>query len=232
MSDRIRTEDTGKIFERAGCLAFDTPYDGHYRYGEPPEHLVERLLPLLYNGPWKHCASGGCRYDFVNTNNEYLSFKTTKGTMKVAPQVIGQASLPKFCEIIGMPFVSTEALKVHIRDNMNSILSVFEEYTFDCPIVYYNEKTSKIKYIKQTGAIDWSQYDMSWSNEGLFNEELNPTTGSPYKGSTYGIQPSNGGRRIPICEIQFHETRPNMANRWSFENLLRMFPNCFEIIEL
>ena len=79
MSDRIRTEDTGKIFERAGCLAFDTPYDGHYRYGEPPEHLVWRLLPLQYNGPWKHCASGGCRHDFVNANNEYLSFKTTKG---------------------------------------------------------------------------------------------------------------------------------------------------------
>jgi len=228
----VTTEDTGKMFEYAGCLAFDTPYDGNYRYELPPEHLVWRLLPLRYNGPWKHCASSGCQHDFVNAEGEHLSFKSTKGQKTVAPQVIGQVKPPRFCEIIGIPYESEEALKIYIRENINTILPVFEEYTFDCPVVYYNKATSEIKYIKQTGAIDWNQYDMSWSNEGLFNGEINPKTGKPYKSSTYGIQPPNGGQRIPICEIQFHEHRPNMANRWSFENLLRMFPNNFEIIEL
>ena len=43
----VKTEDTGKIFERAICLAYDIPYDGKYKYGlEEPTRLAPRLARL------------------------------------------------------------------------------------------------------------------------------------------------------------------------------------------
>jgi hypothetical protein len=70
---------------------------------------------------------------------------------------------------------------------------------------------------------------MSWTND----YEINPETNEPYTSSSYGVKPANGGRKIPICEVQFHKkSRGNMANRWNFENLLRLFNNNFKIEEL
>lgn len=44
----LHTEDTGKIFEMAICLAYGIPYNGKYKYGmEEPEKLKARLQNLL-----------------------------------------------------------------------------------------------------------------------------------------------------------------------------------------
>lgn len=43
----LQTEDTGKIFEMAICLAYDIPYDGKYKYSmEIPQKLKLRLSKL------------------------------------------------------------------------------------------------------------------------------------------------------------------------------------------
>ncbi len=89
----LHTEDTGKMFEMAICLAYGIPYNGNYKYGmELPERLKPRLLKLTELFPMcRHTANKQARYDFTSlTCDTHLSAKTTKkGGGKVAPQVIG-----------------------------------------------------------------------------------------------------------------------------------------------
>ena len=57
----ILTEDLGKMFEMAICLAFNTQYDGKYKYGmELPTALAPRLAKLTELFPaCTHTATTG-----------------------------------------------------------------------------------------------------------------------------------------------------------------------------
>jgi hypothetical protein len=219
----VLTENTGKMFEYAFCMAVSICYNGNYRYDYPSDDLILRLMPFRFTD-WVHTAANGARYDITEIDNEnsYLSLKTTKRGGKVAPQVIGQPSIKKFCELIGVELLPIDQLKNHIRSNICDILPIFEEYTFDCPILYYNEKTNEIKYIQRVEKINWIGYEYSWTNDWTQN-----------KGSTLKIHIPNTDKKIPICEIQFHDSsRNNMANRWCFENVLNIFSENFDIQDL
>ena len=223
----ILTENTGIMFEYAFCIAVSILYNGNYRYENPSDDLLFRLFPLRYT-EWIHTASNGSRYDFTEVGNEnnHLSQKTTKKDGKIAPQVIGQPSIARFCELIGIELLTKPQLKVHIQSNICNILPIFEEYTFDCPILYYNENTNEITYIQKLENITWSDYEYSWTNDWSQN-----------KSSTLKIHiPDTNNdtiRKISICEIQFHDSsRNNMANRWCFENVLNIFSDNFDIIDL
>jgi hypothetical protein len=78
----LQTEDTGKMFEMAICLAYNIPYDGKYNYSmELPEKLKERLSKLLELFPvCIHTAKKGSRYDYTCLTDEskHLSAKSTK----------------------------------------------------------------------------------------------------------------------------------------------------------
>ena len=105
----MRTEDTGKMFEMAICLAYSIPYVGKYKYGmEIPERLAPSLAKLPHLFPMcRHTANNQARHDFTSITNEdfHLSAKTTKkGGGKVAPQIIGQSTPKRFCEITGIEF--------------------------------------------------------------------------------------------------------------------------------
>ena len=91
----LKTEDLGKMFEMAICLAYRIPYDGPYKYGmELPNRLKDRLVKLqeLFPTP-THTAKKGARYDYTAVMEDkrmHLSAKTTKmNGGKVAPQVVG-----------------------------------------------------------------------------------------------------------------------------------------------
>jgi len=44
---KLQTEDLGKMFEMAICVAYEIPYDGPYKYSmELSEKLKERLCKL------------------------------------------------------------------------------------------------------------------------------------------------------------------------------------------
>ncbi len=219
----VLTENTGKIFEYAFCMAVSIAYSGNYKYSYPRDDLILRLMSFRYTD-WVHTAANGARYDITERDNEnsHLSLKTTKKGGKVAPQVIGQPSIKKFCELIGIGLLPINELKIHIRNNIQTILPIFEEYTFDCPILYYNESSNIIKYIIKKNKINWSDYEYSWTNDWTQN-----------KGSTLKIHIPNSNKKISICEIQFHDSsRNNMANRWCFENILNIFSDNFDIQEL
>ena len=76
---KVLTEDTGKIFEMAICLAYGILYDGKYKYSmEIPEKLKPRLTKVVELFPMcSHTAKKGARYDFTSLTDEtkHLSAK-------------------------------------------------------------------------------------------------------------------------------------------------------------
>lgn len=225
--DKVKTEDTGKVFEYAICLTYNTPYDGVYRYStEDAQILVPRLqnLPELLPN-MKHTASKGARYDFQNIDqNSKLSAKSTKKSGKVAPQIIGQCSPQAFCtHFDNINFISNEQLKIDIQNSLNipKILDKMMEFTFTCPVIYLNKKSNKIKYITLKEKIEWENYIYSWTRS--HEKWTNSTT----------LHITKNHKKKSIVEFQFHsKSRSNMAIRWNFEKLIDIFQDHFEIIEM
>lgn len=223
--EKLKTEDTGKIFEMAICLAYDIPYDGVFKYSlELATSLKPRLLKLKEHFQvTKHIASKGSQYDFVDEEtNKFLSAKSTKkGVGKVAPQVIGQCQPKKFCEIMGIEFKTIPNLKMYIQTEINKCLVIFSEYTFDCPIVFYNQEKNTIKFIRLIKSIDWDKLTYRWTCD--YHKWKNS--------STLKILIDN--KEYALLEVQIHsKTRTNMAIRWFYENVLELFKQHFSIVFL
>ena len=215
----LRTEDTGKIFEMAICLAYGIPYAGPYKYDlQTAQQLKVRLAPLPSLFPLcTHTASRGARYDFTSVADPtlHLSAKTSKGKgAKVAPQVIGQAQPQKLCQLLGIEFTDIPTLKQYIQTHSTTILPLLVEHTFDCPNLYYNEATDTIQFIRLQTPIDWTTYSYSWTCSW---EEWNNS-------ATLKL----GDRAL--VEFQFHtKSRTNMAIRWCYDTFLELFRSHLEI---
>ncbi len=225
----LKTEDTGKKFEMAVCVAFKTEYKGTYKYDmELAEKLKPRLAKLLdYFPSYYHSAGKHGRYDFtsVSNQNEHISVKTSKVKIsKVAPQVIGQPKPEKFCELLQIPYIGNDALKLYIQQNHTTILPLLWSYTFDCPTLYYNDYTSIILLVKPKEEINWDDYKYSWTRD--WSDWNNSCTLRIHS-------PTNGNEIIDLVEFQFHsKSRTNMAIRWCFENVLKVFRDKLDIISL
>ena len=213
----LKTEDLGKIFERAVCMTFDVPFDGVYKYGdEEPLKLVDRLSQLKTFYPeCEHTARNGSKFDF-RVPGGHLSAKTTKGLGKVCPQVIGQTTLKKFCEYFGVD--SSSDIKEYIENNVPKLLTVYIDNTFECPVLYYNKKTESIKLITIKSKIEWDPNLIQFSHIKKA-KKWNDSTTMYYNDKTLG-------------EFQIHKNRDSVKFRWSFEKLLEMFPDNFEVITL
>jgi len=222
----LQTEDTGKIFEMAICLAYGIPYDGKYKYSmETPEKLKLRLAKLVSLFPMcRHTAKKGARYDYTSLTDDshHLSAKSTKkGIGKVAPQVIGQPQPKKFCEVLNIQYTNNAALKEYIQTNIATILPVLLTYTFDCSTVYYNEEKNTIRYITLESPIDWTLYQYKWTCSPT--EWINSST----------VKVIVDEKEYPLVEFQFHtKSRTNMAIRWCYENFLTIFKDNLEIVEI
>jgi hypothetical protein len=223
---KILTEDTGKIFEMAICMAYGILYDGKYKYSmEIPEKLKPRLTKLVELFPTcSHTAKKGARYDFTSLTDETKHFSaksTKKGIGKVAPQVIGQSQPKKFCESIGIAYTNNTVLKEYIQTNILTILPILVSYTFDCPIIYYNQKEDTIRFITLNKPIEWTNLNFKWTCN--WSEWKN--------GSSLKIIIE--GKEMPLLEWQFHtKSRTNMAIRWYYEYFLTIFNQNLCIIHM
>lgn len=214
------------MFEKGLCMALGIAYDGPYKYGmELPTKLQPRLQKLcgqFMTQPYVHTAKRGARYDYTSSEDPNLHFSAKsikKGGGKVAPQVIGQATPKKFCEVLAIPFTDVPALKLHIQENIHTILPHLVSYTFDCPNVYFNEQKDTIAYITLTKPIDWSLYEYEWTCPAL---EWNNS-------STVKIKTPTGP--VSLVEFQFHtKSRQNMAVRWCYENFLTLFKDNLTVV--
>jgi hypothetical protein len=223
---KILTEDTGKIFEMAICLAYGIPYDGKYKYEmEIPEKLKSRLTKVVELFPMcSHTAKKQARYDFTSLTDEtkHLSAKSTKkGVGKVAPQVIGQSQPNKFCEIIGIPYINIKDLKEYIQTNILTLLPILVSYTFDCPNIYYNKQKDTIRFITLNKPIEWDKYKFKWTCD--WNEWRNSST----------LKIIVEENEMALLEFQFHtKSRTNMVIRWYYENFLTIFNQNLCIIHM
>ena len=220
----LQTEDLGKIFEMAVCLLYDIPFDGKYKYSMEEAHtLKSRIDPLLLAFPHKirHTAKNGSQYDFSGAEDETikLSAKTTKKDGKVCPQVIGQPGKKKFCQFFGLDVsLSLEEIKLNIETNVESMLTIYFDLTFDCPIVYYNQKTNILQLIKITKKIEWGSQVIEFSHKK--------------KNKQWGESSTISIAGVTIGEFQVHNHRDCIKFRWAIENLLRVFADSFDVINL
>jgi hypothetical protein len=221
---KVLTEDLGKIFEMAICLLYEIEYDGKYKYSiEEATNIKNKLHKLTVEFPFrlKHIAKHGNKYDFVSIddNDINLSAKTTKKDAKICPQVIGQPSKKKFCEFFGIDLhFNLEQIKNYIEMNVNSLLQIYALNTFDCPIVYYNKHKNIMLFVKLKESINWTNYNISFSHI-IKNKKWNESSCIIINGITIG-------------EFQIHNHRDCIKFRWSFEKLLNLFNDKFEIIDL
>jgi hypothetical protein len=215
---KLLTEDLGKQLEMGVCLAVNTPYNGPYKYGmDVPEALKPRLMILNNLHPGiTHTAENGSRYDF---GEKHLSAKTSKRDGMVCPQVIGQPTKKKFCQYFKLPEGSTnDVIKEYIVANYRDMLIEYWNFTFDCPTIYYNKKRNKLIYVTIKKDIEWWDFEYDFThiiNKKKWNES-----------TTLKIGP------VSIGEFQVHKHRNGVKFRWSFENLLKAFPDHFEVLEL
>lgn len=222
----LKTEDTGKMFEMAICLAYGIQYDGSFKYSmELPETLKPRLYKLLELFPkCSHTAKKGSRYDYTDVSDEtrHLSAKSTKkGVGKVAPQVIGQSNPKKFCDIIGIEYTTIPDIKKYIQTEIVKIAPILVRYTFDCPNIYYNQDENTIRYITLNTPIEWDNYSFRWTNG--WEKWRNSST----------LKVIIEEKEIALLEFQFHtKSRNNMAIRWCYENFLNVFKDNLSIISL
>jgi len=221
---QIITEDLGKMFEMAICLSYEVEYDGKYKYSIEEANIIkERIYKLKDVFPYKikHIAKNGNKYDFVSLENEdiHLSAKTTKRDGKVCPQVIGQPSKKKFCEFFGIDLqYNLEQIKEYIQHNVNSLLNIYALNTFDCPVVYYNKHKNLLLFIKLKENINWTNCDITFSHV-IKNKKWNESSCIIINNNTIG-------------EFQIHNHRDCIKFRWSFEKMLNLFKDNFEIIYL
>ena len=232
----LLTEDTGKILEKAICDAYGIPFKGPFKYNQSTvDALIPRVSKLKTDNLFPQChhtAESGARYDFTSEDGtQYLSAKSNKiKGNKVAPQVIGQPSSTKFCQLLGIdPTIaallvsSPPEFKKYIQENIATILPIMWEYTFSCPIIYYRERGNRIQFIREThpAPVDWSSYTYTWTQ--------------PYdtwnSSATLKISRPNE-KPVSIAEFQFHTNRNNHANRWDFPAILKIFHTRFTIVEL
>lgn len=221
---KVLTEDLGKIFEMAICLLYEIEYDGKYKYSLEEANIIkDKLHKLKIAFPFKikHIAKNGNKYDFVSIDDDKinLSAKTTKKDAKVCPQVIGQPSKKKFCNFFGIDLLyDLEQIKNYIETNVKSLLEIYALNTFDCPIVYYNKHKNMILFVKLKENINWTNYDISFSHI-IKNKKWNESSCIIINGITIG-------------EFQIHNHRDCIKFRWSFEKLLTLFKDNFEILDL
>ena len=228
----LKTEDTGKIFEKAICDSFGIPYDGPFKYSQDEVNkLVPRLSRLATDKlfpPCVHTASKGARYDFTSIDGaSHLSAKSNKKKGgQLAPQVVGQPHPQKFCQVLGIEYTTPENLKQYIQENIVSILPVLWNHTFDSQIIYYVKETDTIRFITPlpettTPAVNWSEYQYTWTCP---HDKWNNTS---------SLKLEINGKKERILEFQFHtKNRQNMAIRWSIETVLRVFNKQFTVVSL
>ena len=216
----LETEGTGKIFEMAICLANDTPFVGAYKYSmEKAERLRPRLATLFETKKYIHTAEKKGRYDFTCIEPPgYLSAKSNKDKDNgVAVQGIGQRKPKDFCEAIGIPYTTLSELKQYIQSNIAIILPILIIHTFECPILYYNEKADTIRHITLTTPFEWDKYEYTWSKP--WDQWTNSSTLYVDKNA--------------LLEFQFHsKSRTNMAIRWKFQKMLQFFNPHFTILDV
>ena len=215
----MKTEDLGKIFEKSICLLYNIPYNSKFNYSISKALLLSLRIAKLKNiFPYDlyHSAKNGNRYDFINyTHNIKLHAKTTKKQAKICPQVIGQPTKETFCKFFK---IDQYQIKNYITNNIHYLLDNYTYYTFDHPIIYYNEYKNLLLFVKLNKDIKWNNYKITFTHI-INNKVWNESTTIKIDNTTIG-------------SFQIHKNRNCIKFRWNFEKILHLFNDHFDITNL
>jgi len=212
----------GEHFEMGLCLKLGIPYNKKkdridMEFAIQISNCISEDIIAVIGSDFIHNQESTARYDFTSADGSgHLSCKTSLGKVcKIAPSVIGQSSRKTFCEQIGVPLENDQDLKRLIQEENRTVglLNIFQEYTFDCPILYYNDKEHSVKLIKMIQGIDWESLEYEWTKH---YSKWHSSSTLRYNGTA-------------IMEIQFHSNRPGLAFRWYLDNVLTLFRDHFII---
>lgn len=216
----VITEDLGKITEKALCVLADTPFDGAFKYSATDvEKMVERLRPITDRiTGFVHSGRRSNLHDFEGPEGKALSVKTVKnkGQWKVCPQILGQTTRKKFAAARGIS-AEIPAIKTHILENTTSLLRVYEETTFHCPVLFYAKGENKALWIEHVAPIPWETVSLTFSHTEKA-KEWNESTSLKIGGTSIG-------------EFQIHSHRDGVKFRFNLKTLLTTFPACFSVRE-
>jgi hypothetical protein len=98
------------------------------------------------------------------------------------------------------------------------MLDIYFDLTFDCPIVFYNQKKDILQLITCKQKINWSENEIEFSHNK--------------KNKVWNESSSISINAITIGEFQVHNNRDCIKFRWAFDKLLKMFASSFVIINL
>jgi hypothetical protein len=89
------------------------------------------------------------------------------------------------------------------------MLKSYFDNTFDCPIIFYNEATNVLYFIKKVNDINWENCNIEFGHIKK-NKDCNESTSIYINGYSMG-------------EFQVHNHRDNIKFRWNLFNLLYCF---------
>ena len=111
-----------------------------------------------------------------------------------------------------------EQIKEYIQHNVTALLNIYTLNTFDCPVIYYNKHKNLLLFVKLKENINWTNFDITFSHV-IKNKKWIESSSIIINNNTIG-------------EFQIHNHRDCIKFRWSFEKILNLFKDNFEIIYL
>ena len=233
--EKLKTEDTGLVFEYAICLYYGIPYDGKFKYETSrAEKIAEKFkhskiqLKEITGSDIIHTAAKRARYDFTSKDGKFkFQAKTAKklASQKQAPEVIGQTSMKKLVDHFNLPATyNTVQFKSWIIQNIDVYIIENYKFLFNEPICYFVEDKFSCFWITPIKQIKIDKELVTFTRT-LDNWEESNTV--KYNG-------------ISIAEIQFHKaSRGNVVFRFNFSSnpknksgIFVAFPDYFDIKQL
>lgn len=232
---KIKTEDTGLIFEYALCIYYGIPYDGKFKYEIPKaEEIADVLksskfqLKNLTGIDMVHTAAKQARYDFTSKDGKIkFHAKSAKkiDNQKQAAEVIGQGSMKTLINHFNLPITYNRIqFKSWIMENIDAYITEQYNFLFNEPICYFIEDVYECYWITPIKKLNVEKKNITFTRN---LENWGNSNTIKYNG-------------ISIAEIQFHSSsRINVATRFNFNSnssnktgIFVAFPEYFDIKKL
>lgn len=239
-TEKLKTEDTGLIFEMAQCIYYNIPYEGsNFKYDMSAANRIalslknskvqlRDFIPLPTGIRMIHTAQKQARYDFTTSDGifQYHS-KTNKrlANMPQAAEIIGQGSMNRWKEMFKLPNTyNLKQVKHWIYYNIKDVILLNYSYLFDKPICYYLNDKYYCEWITANPNLFIDETKLGFANNKKLEDWDNSIT-IKYNG-------------ISIAEIQTHSSsRHNIVFRFNFKKnnksgIFTAFPDNFQITRI
>ena len=215
-NDKLNNEIEGNSFEVALCEIFQIPYENKikpHRYCKNTviqikDFLKDKDLPSMN----QYVGENRGKVDFKDNFGKTFSIKSNKKGMKICPQIIGQATIDKFCEYFKQEELEKSEVKEFIYQNIGKIYKDYLKCLFCCDYLIWLYRNNKNEYQLKIFEKQemWNKYLNLDENKFTWTRKLenwNESNTLKWKG-------------ISLGEFQIHNHRNCIKMRWNGEFFL------------